>query len=460
MKIKFTLITFLMFFTSLLSFSQEWEKIFPDSQIIIAPGFSIGFEVINTSDGGYLIGGETDYATGAIRHYSRVAKTDEFGNTEWDSTYHEWAVTSQEVQLLDELSDGNFIVGGNQFGVPYLMKINPDGVPIWEKTYPSDTSRHTFGGIVCPDGGFLLIGQLIVDFGIPSDIFMLKIDSLGEVLWERKHTFSNATICYGIDNTSDGGFILVGSIGNELTLFKTNSFGILDWDRSYNFSTADQGFVVKQTLDNGFILGGATTGIATNLPLVFKTDSLGNGEWSSILANGIEGQVTDIELTPDGGYATVGNIQTFWGFNSNGFLLKLDTDGNEEWREDFNSDNQNIASIANTSDGGFIMAGRDEDGMLLKKIGGTTSQKNILTNTFIDIFPNPTSDQTTFHIQTEKIKTIHLQVFDSVGKLIRSEVHDTPSVIFDAQKLPSGIYFYQLKNEKGFLGNGKLFIAR
>ena len=68
-----------------------------------------------------------------------------------------------------------------------------------------------------------------------------------------------------------------------------------------------------------------------------------------------------------------------------------------------------MAAIKNTTDDGFILAGQDNGVMLLKKIGGTTSIKNAFSNSNIEVYPNPMSEQTIFKFYDSHLKTKHLQ---------------------------------------------------
>lgn len=451
------LILILIFISPISINAQEWDKVYPADSTVFGLGFSIGFEVELTSEGGYLLGGEVDLPTGAIRHYLRLVKTDHLGNVVWQHTYSEGDVISEEVHFVKELSNQEIMVGSSKFGFPHFRKIDAMGNSIWEKTYESDTSHIIQCGIVCSDGNYLLAGYS----WIGSDTFFtfLKFDLEGNLIWKKYHSLPGGGSPLAITETNDGGFISTGSLDSKVALFKIDFEGDLDWTKSYEFSTFDNSSSVSQTLDGGYIVGGATTGISSNLPLVFKTDSLGNGEWTKTLIGNPKHQVSNIILKSDGNFVAVGALQGFWGFSQNGFIIELDHLGEEVWSEDFTSLNQQIASIKHTSDGGYILAGAAAEGMLLKKIGGTTSIKNNELSKFdIEIFPNPMTSQTTFKSKKSNIKNITLQVFDVMGKIVREETYSSSTFVFYKKNLSSGIYFYKINNGNVLLGNGKLII--
>jgi len=237
--------------------------------------------------------------------------------------------------------------------------------------------------------------------------------------------------------------------------------GDIIWNHTYQTSDNDHSYVVKSTPDDGFIIGSSSHGIGNNyFPVMLKTDSLGAAEWVEIFSNNLSGGITDIELTPDGGFIATGAIRDVFTFPNDGFILKTDALGQIEWSENFNNENQKMAAIKNTTDGGFILAGQDNGDMLLKKIGGTTSVKNVFSNSNVEIFPNPMSEQTIFKFNDFDFKTKHLQIYDSKGILVFEEMISNNSYIFYTKNLANGIYFYQIKNEKKVVDTGKIIIKK
>jgi hypothetical protein len=451
------LVFFLVFFLPISTNAQGWDKVFPPDPTMFGSGLSIGFEVGLTAEGGFLLAGEVDLPTGAIRHYLRLVKTDFEGNLIWQKTYNGNDVVDQKVQFVQEFPNQEIMVGGSNFGYPLFSKMDAQGNIIWEKTYQSDTSHIVQAGIICPDGNYLMAGY--TGSGSDPKLFLLKFDLEANLIWRKYYPLNNGGNLLAINPTSDGGFIATGNLDSKVTLFKFSEEGNLDWTKSYDFSTFDNGFTVNQTSDDGYIVGGITTGINNNLPLVFKTDSLGNEEWTKTLTGNPKHQVSNIILKSDGNYVAVGALQGFWSFSQNGFIIELDALGEEVWSEDFTSENHQIASVQHTSDNGYILAGVAPEGMLLKKIGGTTSIKNNDRSNFdIEVFPNPMIAQATFKIKKSNLKKINFQLFDVMGKMVWEETPADSTFIFYKKNLSSGIYFYKIQDGKILLGNGKIVI--
>jgi hypothetical protein len=180
---------------------------------------------------------------------------------------------------------------------------------------------HAFGGsdveiltalIHTSDGGFLLGGFSKSDTsGEVSEVtrggrdyWIVKTDSNGNKLWDKRFGGSFEERMYSADETFDGGYILAGFTGSDnlsgdvtdpsrgsvdYWIIKINSTGTKLWDKRYGGNNLDNLSYIQQTADSGFILGGFTlsdsTGEVTSNSKggedywLVKTDKLGNKQW-------------------------------------------------------------------------------------------------------------------------------------------------------------------------------------
>ena len=188
-----------VFLFSISTSGQGWDAVFPSDSMIGITGFSVGFDVDPTQDGGYLLAGEVDYPTGAIRHFIRLIKTDDQGNEEWSHTYKAMSVAYERLVFVEELANGEIILGGAQSDIPYLMKTDSEGEPIWEKTYESDTTNHVRSGLITPSGDIILAGYASNWLQYPV---LIKTNLDGELIWKKYITASDQFLLSSFNYTS------------------------------------------------------------------------------------------------------------------------------------------------------------------------------------------------------------------------------------------------------------------
>ena len=449
----YTLFIYSLFFNTSTIFAQGWENTFVDSI-----GFARGIDVKETSDGGYILAGETDYPTGAIRHYIKAIKTDSEGNPEWNITYGDWNIVDDQIVFVEQLADGKFIFGGSRSNKPFLLQVYSNGDEVWSKIInPSAIGKEIYAGSKTSDQGYILAGWQFGQDTILPKSYVVKTDVEGNILWEQTE-LSTASKIMAIIETSDQGYLVTGSESNlSLFLIRMDAQGNELWKKEYELSTNSLGASIVETDDGGFIIGGRGIGTSQTFPTLLKVDNEGNVGWVKFLSDLPNGAITDIHSTSDGGYIATGSMQSFWFVQGDtGFAVKLDENGEIEWSEEL-SPNANISSIQETSDGGFILTGFNSEGILLKKIGGINSAQKIFSpEVQLSVFPNPMNDFTTFKIETDKFTTFQLRIFNSIGQLVRTEQFNNSVFNFYKKNLTTGIYFFEISSKEKLLANGKL----
>ena len=185
-----------------------------------------GHNIIQTSDGGYLLVGKTT-SFGAGGYDSYVIKTDTEGEEEWSRTYG----TEVDEAFLSavEVEDSYDVLAGLQgvfgFGGPdlmWLVKIDHEGEVVWERNYGDDQSDYRFYSMAMTfDGGFILGGYRGFDF------FIVRSDSIGAVMWTDIIGGRPTDRCYSVVTTVDSGYAYAGETGlldnrlDQMWLIKT-----------------------------------------------------------------------------------------------------------------------------------------------------------------------------------------------------------------------------------------------
>ena len=150
------------------------------------------------------------------------------------------------------------------------------------------------------------------------------------------------------------------------------------WDKAFGGSDADYGESVKPTNDGGYIIAGYTKSIGNggSDAWLIRTDSNGNELWNQTYGSSDDERAYDIKLTDDGGYIIAGLAYPD-GQNYEFYLLKVDSNGNQEWSNSFDVNNGFARSLALTYDGGYLMLGYSDFDLCIIK---TDSNGNLQFN--------------------------------------------------------------------------------
>jgi len=322
--------------------------------------------VQQTSDGGYVITGETS-SFGAVLYDVYLVKTDANGDTLWTRTYG--GVLTEIARSVQQTSDGGYVIAGytDSFGAGnldfYLVKTDANGDTLWTRTYGGSAIDYGYSVQQTMDGGYVFAGYTY-SFGADCDFYLVKTDANGDTLWTRTYGGSAGDVGYSVRQTFDGGYILTGwttSSGDyDAYLIKTDANGDTLWTRTYGGSGTDFGWCVQQTTDGGYIFAGATTSFgagAADFYLV-KTDANGDTLWTRTYGGSAGDIGYSVQQTSDGGYVIAGYTDSFGAGSKDFYLVKTDGNGDTLWTRTYGgSDWEYGHSVQQTSDGGYIVAG-------------------------------------------------------------------------------------------------------
>jgi predicted secreted protein/Mg-chelatase subunit ChlD len=268
---------------------EEWDKTFGGS---MDDG---GFSVLQTADGGYI-------ATGATGSFGPstiwLVKTDGLGETEWERTIDLNPDVGQisTGSSIQETGEGGYIVAGDSSkGSILLIKTDAQGGKLWEKTFGgSAVDSAIFDAnsrvLLTSDGGYLIEGSTSSEGSGGIDLWLIKTDSAGNVIWSRAYGGKGDDYGTAFQQTADGGYIIAGHTsssgegGADLWLFKTDSAGNVIWSRTFGGREGDYGTAVQQTADGGYIVTGRTSSYgAGGVDMwLIRTDGNGNVEGAAL----------------------------------------------------------------------------------------------------------------------------------------------------------------------------------
>ena len=319
---------------------------------------------------------------------------------------------------VQETSDGGFIVAGysdsndgdvsgNHGGDDvWVLKLDEQGNLIWQNALGGSSDDAAYSIQETSDGGFILTGWSESNDGDVSgnygerDAWVLKLDAQGNLIWQNALGGSLDDSANSIKETSDGGFIVVGWSfsddgdvsgnhgGRDAWVFKLDALGDLIWQNALGGSLFEVAYSVEETSDGGFIVAGLSASNSGDVSgnhgdtdaWVFKLDGQGDLIWQNALGGSSADQAESVQETSDGGFIVAGRTYSNDGDVSgnhgiyDAWVVKLDVLGNLIWQNALGGSAPDYASsIQETSYGGFIVAGRtgSNDGDVSGNNGGT-----------------------------------------------------------------------------------------
>ncbi|MCW4016747.1 MAG: hypothetical protein NWF06_10290 [Candidatus Bathyarchaeota archaeon] len=239
-----------------------------------------------------------------------------------------------------------------------------------EILYGGELDDEAAAIIQAGDGGFVIAGTTYSFGAGDADFWLIKVDSSGNMEWNRTYGGPEADVTTDMIQTSDGGYALAGktySFGageSDFWLIKVDSSGSMQWNRTYGQATGEAANSVIQSSDGGYALAGYFVQNESNTDgWLVKTDSVGDMQWNVTYGWARNDFVNCVIQTADGGYALAGTTYSFGdsAYDPRCWLVKTDAEGNMEWEttyrdEDEESKNFTGYSVVQTDDGGYTLA--------------------------------------------------------------------------------------------------------
>jgi|TARA_B100001105_G_scaffold176643_1_gene142392 hypothetical protein len=244
------------------------------------------------------------------------------------------------------------------------------------KNYGGTQNERGYSVKQTSDGGYVIVGSSTSYGAGGSDLWILKVDGLGEFSWSKTYGGQGNDIGRDITQTSDGGYIITGytksfSSGGDMDLWliKTDANGesclysdggtcsenSSKWIKSFGTSGNDYGTSVQETSEGDFIVAGKSGRIPS--VFVIKTNSSGEKIWENLYGTGPGDRAQYIIERQDLGFLIVGK-ENANNVDDNLCLINIDTDGAEVWHSLYGGGGADGGNhISEVSGGGYIIAG-------------------------------------------------------------------------------------------------------
>jgi hypothetical protein len=292
-----------------------------------------GTVVHQTSDGGYIIVGSVG---GSWLWDVQVTKTNANGDLVWQKSFGKSDGPDHGSDIL-QTSDGGYIVLGDtsSYGQGsadlWLIKLTADGTEQWNKTIGGAGFDEPKNFVKAIDGGYIIVGQTdSVDS--MGDVWVVKTNEACDVSWQK--TFGETTLGeYGVCvKTESNGYIILG-IQNDLNWTETlwllhlDAQGTLTSDQHIYGNGTLHGTCMTKTTDGGYFITGTISDPISYISDVYllKLDYQGATQWVKTLdiSNGFSDEANWGLQARDGGYIAVGSTGDLNNFTSDTFILKI-----------------------------------------------------------------------------------------------------------------------------------------
>ena len=428
--------------------------------------------VSQAADGSYYLGGYSDspiYGNKSEPNYGDfdywIVKISSTGQFLWDKTLG--GDKSDRCYSIATTLDGGCIVEGESFsGISgnktescrgnddcWIIKLNPSGSIDWQKTLGGSGNELPGSIKVFDDGSYLLSiesnSDVSGDKTEPSkgvtDCWLLKLDALGNIIWQKSIGGSGLD-GLGYALTLSDGYILCGSSNSNISGDKTeNSKGGFDsW--------------------------------------IVKIDFEGNVIWDRTYGGSGDEGVSGLIVCPDGGfvYSTVSNSTvsgdkteaSFGGQNGqDAWIVRLDNAFNIVWDKTIGGNGDDtLGIIADLSDNSFVLAGSSfssiSGNITIPFFGGSTdywlvklNPENLSSNNFVavnyNVYPNPTSGSVNIKCK-ELQENIKVSVYNSLSQKVKEVSVSNANTISFFLEGTMGIYFLKIENDNGDIESFKI----
>jgi hypothetical protein len=434
------------------------------TKIVGAPGEEFVFGGLQTSDGGYVITGSGENMSSGY-HDVFLYKTDSTGSPIWAKTYGTAFEHGQGLSV-QQAADGGYIITGRislSGGTVFVIRTDGNGDSLWTKKYEG---LNPWCKSVCltSDGGFVISGE---QYGLLYyGMFLVKINSFGDILWSRNYSSSpgnlSPIISNNVQQTMDGGFICTGGIKDssvaplDVFLIKTDSIGNISWSKRYGGPSDEWGYTVRQTVDGGYIIAGTHYLNTSNSEVyLIRTDINGDTLWTRTMGGSSFEYGGTVNITSDGGFIVSGGASSFNTGNTDIYIIKADSNGISGCHQ------AHIATMVTSptlqSAGSLQVGGSPFDFVtspaLIANYGGTAttlcssvSINEVASGHSLSVFPNPTSGNFSVTF-SQIIPNGSLELHNILGQSIyyktltgdnykQIEIHD----------IPEGIYFVKVSD--------------
>ncbi|QBA19972.1 T9SS type A sorting domain-containing protein [Chryseobacterium indologenes] len=471
--------------------------------------------VQQTSDGGYIVAGHSMSNDGDVtgNHGGGdywIVKLNPAGGIQWQKTLGGSNV--DDAQSIRQTTDGGYIIAGssnsgdgdisgNHGNYDYwIVKLDSNGNMQWQKSLGGSSVDMAQSIQQTSEGGYIVAGSSSSNDGDVSgnhgeaDYWIVKLDINGNIQWQKSLGGSSSEQVNSVQQTFDGGYIIAGTTvstdgditvsygNNDFWVVKLDSGGNMQWQKTLGNIGDNIGYYAQQTFDGGYIAVGTSfnpSNLESGLPdyWVIKLSNNGTIEWDKYFGGSFHDNAITIRQTPEWDYIVAG-----WTASNNGqvtnhhgdldyWIIKLDSSGNLKWEKTLGGPNFDyLTALELTADNGYIVSGSTGstsgdvtghhgmiDAWVVKlspeQLGIPENQQRHKPN----LYPNPAKD---FFYLDHLPRESTISITDMSGRKLFSQKYNEEKIKISTSAFTEGLYMVQVKNREEIILTKKITITR
>lgn len=484
----------------------QWQKTYGGAHA------DFGYSINTTDDGGYIVTGTTGSDDGDVsgNHGADVwmIKLDSVGTLQWQKClggsgqeFEPYALQTSEggyVMACTTLSNDGDVEGlhSDTWEDYWIAKLDALGEIQWQKCFGGFYDDHVGSVRQATDGGFVVCGITTSSDGdvlgyhggtSAGDMWLLKLDSTGNLLWQKTLGGTSGDIGLSVQLTNDGGYIACGAAssadgdvsgvhgGLDAWVVKLDEAGAVQWTKALGGIGTEKAWDIAQCTDGGYIVlcesdstDGDVTGTHGMIDYwVVKLDPSGELQWQRALGGTHNEYPYSMYQTANGGCVIAGTTLSddgdVTGFHGSldYWIVALDGSGNIEWQRTLGGSMGDWGrGMVRTSDGGSIVNGQAQSNngdvsnnhgafdLWVVKLDSLVTGLLELPSGAFTISPNPCHGP--IRISTSyTLSNASLALHDATGRLVwQQRISGTDQRIDPGERAP-GSYFLTLRSDQG-----------
>lgn len=280
--------------------------------------------------------------------------------------HHNWQQSSRDIV---ELADGSYLIAGftnNQIFDDmdlYVLKVNSVGDTLWTKSYGGPEPEYAYH-ILPYNNFFYILGYSQSYGGGDYDAYLIKINQDGEAIWTKTYGGWGNEEGREIILTSDNHLVFVGSSNSadlaDLDIFitKIDLEGNEIWTKYIGGTEKEYGNCIKLCNDGGFIIGGETFSYdrGDGDAYLIRTNANGDTIWTKTYGGLLADEIKSIICNADGSFTMAIRDSSNGSGDIDVEIMKTDSNGNIIWDKVYGSyDKDTPKTIYPTNDNGYIV---------------------------------------------------------------------------------------------------------